>query len=110
MHTLYFTDGEHETLGCLACGRAFLSKTAVQQHFDREPSHEEVTITAPDIETGGIEHGEGGFPHCWPTIDHTLGSYRLCFHSRPWADTAADFAQGTESPESDPTESADQSQ
>jgi hypothetical protein len=53
MYTLRFADGEHATFGCLACSRSFVSKAAVQRHFDRNPSHDEITITGADI--GGTD-------------------------------------------------------
>ena len=45
--------GEHETFRCLSCDKTFVSKPAIGRHFDRAPSHGEVTITAADIETEG---------------------------------------------------------
>lgn len=62
MHTLHFADGKHETFGCLACSRSFVSKTALQRHFDRNPSHGAVTITAADIEDVGSPHGSEELP------------------------------------------------
>lgn len=49
MYALWFSDGEHETFGCLTCERSFVSKQAIERHFDRNPSHGEVTITGPEI-------------------------------------------------------------
>ena len=57
MYTLRFANGEHETFGCLACSRSFVSKRALQRHFDRNPSHEGLTITGTDIE--GADHRDG---------------------------------------------------
>lgn len=52
MYALWFSDGEHETFGCLTCKRGFVSKRAIERHFDRNPSHGEVTITGSEIAEG----------------------------------------------------------
>ena len=57
MYALRFADGEHETFGCLAGSRTFVSNAALQRHFEREPFHKEVTVTGSDIEESGTEHG-----------------------------------------------------
>ena len=51
MYAVCFSDGEYETFRCLSCDKTFVSKPAIGRHFDRDPSHGEVTITAADIET-----------------------------------------------------------
>jgi hypothetical protein len=49
MYALEFKQGEHKTFVCLACGKKFTSKPAIQQHFRRQPTHAESTITRSDI-------------------------------------------------------------
>ena len=50
MYMMEYTDGVHETFGCLGCGRTFVSREAIGRHFERNPAHGEVTITGSHIE------------------------------------------------------------